>query len=392
MPHQYNHQSTSVHHWRLSDPKILIDPKTTKPAHHQDPPIHQHLKPEQRDPNMIGHPRDVWHLPPKQCAASFRNWKKLLVLLNDPNDTTPTPSSLLHDACIHGAPPIVLTTIISKLDQDSHWAESLDGAKNNPLHSAILCHQWTDSTDQESCVRLLLKTFPDACLHRNINGSLPIHLAASNKSYTIDGHVGETHGKHTKRMSFIVEMLVATNVSTCKILDYTGHTPLALACNAGHANSVSVLVDADPLMCQKTDTRGDLPIANLAFVAGSTKSNTEMKTALTKMKNAYPMSIHYNDRRKKAPIDYVMQKHLEEEVKILSPRIQLDSNATKRRFHHLLFSKFRAGKAADSKGHREDTRKNFHSMIDSHHYTPPVLDTMFHSKKWIKPKNCAPSP
>jgi len=380
---KYQHQSTSVHEWRFSNPKVIIDHDSASSAHHINKKPHVDLKAATvRNPDIFRHPRDVWHLPPKQCACAFRNWPLLLELLHDVSNTEPN-NQLLHDAVLHGADPTVLQAIIDKLDKDSHWAESLDGAMQTPLHSAILCHQWSGETDQEEVVRLLLRTFPDACLHPNINGQLPLHLAASNKCYTIDGHVGETHGKQTGRMPAIIHMLCETNPSTCEMLDFGGHTALALACNFGHPRSVSVLVNACSSVAKLPDRRGDLPIATLAFVAGQTLPSEFMKTALCELRKAYPLGLIYNDRRHRAPVDYVMQYNQHDAAKLLTPRMKLDPMRTKNRFKKLLYSKFCADK---------DRKENFVKLVDDYNFVPPVIDRMFYSRPWVRPRKCAPVP
>ena len=168
---------TSVHEWRLTSPTIVVQ-KCDEVVHHLPIKKHEHLKSDPVNPNIVGHPRDPFNLPPKQRAASFRNWPLLRALLQDNSNNEPTPTHLLHDAVVHGAPVDVLRLIVQKLDPNDNWAETVDGASQNPLHSAILCHAFATPKDQHEAILFLVQAFPDACLHFNINGALPIHLAS----------------------------------------------------------------------------------------------------------------------------------------------------------------------------------------------------------------------
>jgi hypothetical protein len=313
---------------------------------------------------IIGHPRDPWHLEPKQKAISFRNWKLLHLLLEK---ETAIPTHILHDAILHGAPLKTLKDLVIKLDKTSQWGESLDGASNNPLHSAILCHQWQKKSDQEDTIIMLLNTFPAACLHKNVNGQLPLHLAADRGN-----------------MPRMCKLMCETRPMTCRVKDNGGHTPLHLAATMNNFETVSVLVDADPSVASIRDRRGDLPIALLASNCVKSISCENRKIALKKLRDAYSIGLHKTDRRNKTPLDYVIDagQGYHDEVKILTPKIFIETKKTKINFKKILYSKF----------HAEDTILNFNKLLQEYHYIPPVIDTMFHSRPWTRTINCAKVP
>ena len=313
-----------------------------------------------------GHPRDVWHLPPLQRSLAFRNWPLLIELMVNQKTVSHT---LLHDACIHGAPLAILETIVAQLDPTPDWT-SLDSAANNPLHSLVLCNQWTNATDQEKAITLLLTMSPAAAsLHKNINGHLPLHLAAMT----------------TQLSPTIVHALVNANPSACHIKDSGGHLALHLAAMHGNAEHVSILVDAAPRCCSVPDRRGDLPVALLARCCADQPSSLPMQTALKKLRAAYCYGLHLSDCHNKIPLDYVLSAGLKEEVVLLSPRLALDPakqcRVRSRPMDVFLQSKFRG----------EDTVKNFHRLVTEYN-TVPIIDTLFHSTPWTRPQHCADAP
>jgi ankyrin repeat protein len=313
---------------------------------------------------IIGHPRDVWHLPPKMRAIAFRNWPLLLKLLHAPNQGDhKVPSHLVHDAVLHGAPLHVLKAIILKLDPTSHFAESCDPADQTALHSAVLCTEWHDFEDQHAAIELLLDIFPEACMHRNINGHIPLHLAVASSINPI-----------------IVQMLSVTRPLTCLTKDYTGHLPIHLAAMNGNPEAVAVLIDTDPSVCKLRDARGDLPVALLA--ANSTLASTPAyKTAFKKLRDAFPNSLHMTDRMHKTPLDYVMERGFHDEINILMPKIRIDTMLTKLQFKQILLSKFKG----------ENTAQNLKKLLYTYNYQQPVVDRMFYSKPWkVRPGMAKP--
>lgn len=74
---------------------------------------------------------------------------------------------------------VTIVTFISKIDRELF--ATVNGAGDLPLHTIVKMTQPSlPAKTMESIVRLVLDAYPQAALEQDVNGRLPIHLAASN--------------------------------------------------------------------------------------------------------------------------------------------------------------------------------------------------------------------
>jgi ankyrin repeat protein len=98
-------------------------------------------------------------------------------------------------------------------------------------------------------VRQWVQEYPDVCKEKNIDGSLPLHRACSEKAPLN-----------------VIELLVETWPNAVKEKDCNGCLPLHIACNNNAPlDVIQLLVETWPDAVKEKDCDGDLPLQHICY-------------------------------------------------------------------------------------------------------------------------------